>query len=71
MSGAIGDALSGINAGFDRLNQAAVRIARDGAGGDLSGNMVDLIRAPLEVRANLSVLRTADETIGRLIDVLA
>jgi hypothetical protein len=71
MLGAISQALSGINAGFDRLNHAAVQVARDGADGDLAGNMVELIKAPLEVRVNLAALRTANETIGSIINVLA
>ncbi len=71
MSGAIDQAVQGIRAGFDRLDQAAGRIARDGAEGDLAGNVVELMRARQDVRANASVLRTVDETIGTLIDVLA
>ena len=71
MLASIHQASSGISAGFDRLNKAAGRIARDGAEGDLAGNMVELMRAPQDVRANAAVLRTADEMIGSLIDVLA
>jgi hypothetical protein len=68
---ALDDGMRGINAGFERLDKAAGRIARDGAGGDLAGNLVDVLKARDQVRASATVIRTADETIGTLIDVLA
>jgi len=71
MLNTIDTARGGINAGLGRLDQAAGRIARNGAGDDLAGNMVELIRSEQEVRANVAVVRTADEMIGSLLDVLA
>ncbi len=71
MVGAINQGLSGIAAGFERLDKAAVRVSRDGVEGDLAGNMIDLMRARHQVRASAAVFRTADETIGTLLDVLA
>jgi len=71
MVGAIDQGLESVDGGFDRLDKAAGRIARDGASGDLAGNMVDMLRARQEVRAGVAVIRTADETIGTLLDVLA
>lgn len=71
MIGAIDAGLRGIDAGFERLDKAAARIARDGASGDLAGDTVELLRARQEVRASAAVIRTADETIGTLLDVLA
>jgi hypothetical protein len=71
MVGAIHHGLFGIDRGLDRLDRAAHRIARDGADGDLAGALVDLTRARHEVRANLAAIRTADETIGTLLDELA
>ena len=68
---AIDRALAGLNAGFDRMNRAAANIARDDAGGDLEGNLVSMMQASQDVRANATVVRTADKTIGTLIDVLA
>ena len=68
---AINQALTGINAAFDGMNRAAANIARDGAGGDLQGNIVKLMQARQDVKANSAVVRTADKTIGTLIDVLA
>jgi hypothetical protein len=71
MVGAIDQGLSGIAAGFDRLDKAAARVAREGAEGDLAGNMIDLMKARHQVRAGAVVIRTADDTIGTLLDVLA
>ena len=71
MLSAIEQGSRGINAGIDRLNGAADHIARDGANGDLAGNVVDLLKAKQDVRAGVSVVKVADETIGTLIDVLA
>jgi len=68
---AIDSGLQGIYTGVDRLNRAAERIARDGAGGDITGNLVDLMKARHEVRINTASVRVADETIGTLIDILA
>ncbi len=71
MVAALDSALSGLNAGFERLDRAAANIARDGVGGDVAGNMVDLLKARQEVHANFTVARTADERVGTLLDVLA
>lgn len=68
---AIDSSLQGLNTGFDRLNRAADRIARDGAGGDIAGNLVEVMKARQEVRVNAAALRVADDTIGTLIDILA
>jgi len=68
---AINQALTGITTAFDGMNRAAANIARDGAGGDLQGNIVRLMQARQDVKANAAVIRTADKTIGTLIDVLA
>jgi hypothetical protein len=68
---AISHGLTAIDTGLDRLDRAAGRIARDGASGDLPGNLVDLLRARHEVRTGVAVIRTANETIGTLLDVLA
>ena len=71
MVGAIDQSLRGISLGFDRLETSAGRIATGGAGGDLAGNIVDTMRARQEVRANAAALRTADQMLGSLLDVMA
>ena len=71
MVGAISSGLTGVAAGVERLDKAARRIARDGAAGDLAGDMVDMMRARHQVRAGVAVIRTADDTTRTLLDVLA
>jgi hypothetical protein len=71
MTSAIGSALAGVSAGFARLDRTADRIARSTDGEGLPGHMVDLRRARHEVRANLTTLRTADEVVGSILDVVA
>ena len=71
MMEAIHQAVVGVSAAFDGMNRAAANIARNGAGGDLQGDIVRLMQARNDVKANVAVVRTADKTIGTLIDVLA
>jgi hypothetical protein len=66
---AISQSLAGVNAGFARLDHTARRVARDGGAGGLAGNVVDLMRARQDIRANVAVVRVADEMIGSLLDV--
>jgi hypothetical protein len=68
---AIDQGLRGVQSGFERLDRAAGRIALNGAGGDLAANMVEEMRARQEVFVNLAVIRTANATIGRLLDAYA
>lgn len=71
MIDAMHGAASGITEGFSRLSRTAHEIARDPSSESLGTQMVDLRRARHQVAANAAALRTADETIGTLLDVLA
>ena len=71
MMAAIHQAVAGVSAAYDGMNRAAANIARNGAGGDLQGDIARMMAARQEVSANVAVVRTADKTIGTLIDVLA
>jgi hypothetical protein len=71
MLGAIDHGLHAVAAGFERLDRAAGRIARQGAGDDLARDLVDLRRASHEVKAGLAVVRTADELVGTILDTFA
>lgn len=62
--------LQGIAAGFDRLDRAARAVARNGADGDLPTQLVEMMKARHEVRANVAAARTADEMVGSLLDVI-
>ncbi len=71
MLGPLDTGLRGMQAGFDRLDRAAARVANDGAAGDLAGNLVEVVQAQVQVRVNAAVVRAAEDTIGTLLDVLA
>ncbi|MEZ5283714.1 MAG: hypothetical protein R2712_02665 [Vicinamibacterales bacterium] len=70
MVGALESGITGAQLGFAPGRRRG-RIARDTDGAGAVGNTVDLLRARQEVRANLAVVRTADELVGRLIDTFA
>jgi hypothetical protein len=53
---------------FDKSAQNTVRDA-SGDGGDLAGDAVDQISSKLAVEANLKVMKTADDMMGRLLDL--
>jgi hypothetical protein len=62
----------GIQAGFNRANEAASAIARGGdESGDLTAPLVDLKASELQVKASAAVVKSADDMIGTLIDIKA
>ena len=67
----IDQSLTSLRSAFEQLDRVAQRVARDGAGGDLAGNLVELSRVRAQVRANVAVVRTAEDTIGTLLDAFA
>ncbi|HVB38811.1 MAG TPA: hypothetical protein VND92_09750 [Vicinamibacterales bacterium] len=71
MLNALSTVLTGLQQESTRLDQAANRIARDGAGGDLAGNMIDLMRATRGTQADVAAAKTIDQTIGTLFDRFA
>ncbi len=71
MIGAFSSGTQGLAAGYDRFNRVAEGISRDIELTDLAGNVVQMQQARHEVRANLAVLKTADELVGSLLDVFA
>lgn len=70
MLDALASAQLGIARGFDRLDRTAERVAADRDLAELPGNMTELMLARLEVRANTTVARTADDMASHLLDVL-
>jgi hypothetical protein len=64
-------ALSGIDARVQSFERAASRIARGGPDENLARDLVETMVARTGVAANVAVLRTADEMVGTLIDVVA
>lgn len=71
MIDAMSTAARGMAEGFALLSRTADGIARDGERVSLASQMVDLRRAKHQVAANAAALRTADETIGTVLDVMA
>ncbi|MGA0545407.1 flagellar hook protein FlgE [Brevundimonas sp. VNH65] len=67
---AVSSAASGVNAAFARLDASAARTAVDPLA-NLAGEAVERMTARTELRANVAVLRTADEMTGTLLDMLA
>ncbi|MBI3450633.1 MAG: VIT1/CCC1 transporter family protein [Acidobacteria bacterium] len=71
MTNAIDAALSGLQDRFNSLDRTASRIAKDAPGEDLPGDLVQLMIDTNGVKADVAVLKTQDEMIGSILDVLA
>jgi hypothetical protein len=61
----------GVQRALSRFDKSAQNTVRDasGDGGDLAGDAVDQISSKLAVEANLKVMKTADDMMGRLLDL--
>lgn len=70
IDGAFHAGLRAMEAATARLERSAVQTARPGGAGDL-GAVVDRIVAKHDFTAGVSVVRTADEMVGTLIDIVA
>lgn len=70
MISSLGSAVSGMAAAVDRFDRASARIAQP-APPDLIGDRVQQITAQHAFEANVATVRTADEMIGTLIDIVA
>ena len=70
MISAIGSAMSGMASAIDRFDRASARIAQLEPT-DLVHDRVEQIASRRMFEANLATVRTADDMIGSLIDVLA
>jgi hypothetical protein len=63
-------ATAGIADAAARFEASAVRTARDPLE-NLAGESVERLTAGVALKANVSVLKTADEMYGSLLDILA
>jgi flagellar basal body rod protein FlgC len=70
---AIATAASGLQAAVSRLNASADRTARMGLSQDVDPvyESVERIEAGAAFKANVAVIRTADQMTGALLDILA
>ncbi|GAA0644167.1 flagellar hook protein FlgE [Brevundimonas lenta] len=63
-------AAAGVSAATDRFAASAARTARDPLA-DLAGETVERMSAETAVKANVAVLKSADEMYGSMLDILA
>ena len=70
MNGIVATALSGLNASTARFEAAASRIAQKPES-DLAQNLVETNLALVSFKANMAVLKTANEMWKSTIDILA
>jgi flagellar hook protein FlgE len=69
---AINTALSGATMALQRFDRAAVSTVQDASqGNDLVSDFVEQIDARTAFAASISVIKTADEMTGRLLDLKA
>lgn len=76
ITAAFGTAAAGMEAAADRFAQSASRVARAGTGlpaadDDPAQGIIDGMVAKQAFGANVGVVRTADEMMGTLLDVIA
>lgn len=76
MISAISSGLAGIQRGMQQMDRSASAIARmgttnEGGAGELATNLVDLMQAKNQVKANVAVVKSADDMLGTLIDTRA
>lgn len=67
---AFATAASGIASASARFEASAARTARDPLS-DLAGETVERLTAAIALKANVAVLKTADEMAGALLDIRA
>jgi hypothetical protein len=70
MISAIGSAMSGMTSALGRFDRASARIAQPDPA-DPVRDRVDQITAQHSFEANLATVRTADDMIGSLLDIVA
>lgn len=70
MISSIGSAMSGMASAVSKFDRASARIAEPKPA-DLIGDRAAQLTAHHELTANLATVRTADEMLGTLIDIVA
>ena len=70
INGAFDAGLRGIGAASERLQRAATTTARPEGAGDV-GAVADRVLAKHELAASVATIRTADDMVGTLIDIVA
>jgi flagellar basal body rod protein FlgC len=70
MIGSIGSAITGMAGAVDRFDKASARIARPEPADPVGDRVVQLV-AQHAFEANVATVRTADEMLGTLINIIA
>jgi flagellar hook protein FlgE len=70
MISSLGSAVAGMASAVDRFDRASARIAQPSPP-DLIGDRVEQITAQHAFEASIATVRTADEMLGTLIDIVA
>lgn len=68
--------LSGVRSGLSRFDQAAANIAARGSRSEsrpdsLAKELIEIKQAQTQVKASAAVIKTANQTVGTLLDVFA
>lgn len=71
MTNAMDAALTGLQSRLDSLDRTAARIARSAPDDDTPGDLVQLMIDQRGLQAEIAVLKTADEMVGTILDLLA
>ena len=73
MISSIGGASAGLAAQFQRFERSAARVARSGASesADYVAETVTQMDVQHAVKANIAVIRAADDMVGTLFDIVA
>ncbi len=75
LSSSLSTGLAGVQKGMSSLDQSAAVIARSATGSasssTLTQNLVQMQAASQQVQASVAVVRTADQTLGLLVDTRA
>ncbi len=71
MLSSVDQTLASLHRAYDQLGSVAQRIAKDGIGGDIERNEVELIRIRAQVKADTIALRTSEQLVGSLFDAFA
>ena len=70
-SSGLGASLNSIKQSVNKLNQSATEIANPESSSDLIDNITSQIVSKHEFSANISVIKSKDETLGTLLDLIS
>jgi hypothetical protein len=71
MISALGTAAYALGQQLDRFQRSAERVARQGADDNYVQEAVQQMTVTHAVKANVAVIRTADQLVGTLFDIVA